>query len=160
MAIYSNIIKSVNGMDLWSRNDEPTILPPQYTRQPGRPKTKRIKNASEKVDNAGPKLGKTKKAADQNKKRKLNSEEASSYQAQANSKRKPPLTKNELRQKAEKLKKKRDERKAATTQGPNVNVAASAKAKVVPSNSKAYASTKGLARSSSRIKENSKGGRK
>ncbi|KAK9901833.1 hypothetical protein M0R45_001928 [Rubus argutus] len=187
MAIYSNIIKFVNGMDLWSRNDEPTILPPQYTRQPGRPKTKRIKNAYEKVDNASPKLGKVqrslrcsnygvlghnlktchrhlppkaKKAVDQNKKRKLNSEEASSYQAQANSKRKPPLTKNELRQKAEKLKKKRDERKAATTQGSDVNVAASAKAKVVPSNSKAYASTKGLARSSSRIKENSKGGRK
>lgn len=109
MAIYSNIIKPINGMDLWLRSDEPTIFPPQYTRQPGRPKTKRIKDASEKADNAGPKLGKVqrslkcsncgvlghnvktchrhlppkeKKITDQNKKRKLNTEGASLSQAQ------------------------------------------------------------------------------
>lgn len=109
MAIYSNTIKPLNGMNLWPRSDEATILPPQYTRQPGRPKTKRIKDASEKADNVGPKLGKiqrslkcsncgvlghnmktchrhlppkTKKATNLNKKRKLNTEEASSFQAQ------------------------------------------------------------------------------
>lgn len=109
MTICSNIIKPVNGMDLWSRNDEPTILLLQYTRQPGRPKTKMIKDAFEKANNVGPKLGKvqrslkcssygvlghnmktchrnlslkTKKTSDQNKKRKLNNEEASSSQVQ------------------------------------------------------------------------------
>ncbi|XP_062020892.1 uncharacterized protein LOC133737327 [Rosa rugosa] len=57
MAIYSNLIMHVNGMDLWSRGEGPAMLPPQYTRQPGRPKTKRIKDSSEMAQGSGTKLG-------------------------------------------------------------------------------------------------------
>ncbi|XP_024155794.1 uncharacterized protein LOC112163759 [Rosa chinensis] len=66
MSIYNNLIQPVNSMDLWSITEGPPILPPQYSRQPGRTKTIRMKDASEKS-----KQGK-----------------------------KPPMTKNELRQKA------------------------------------------------------------
>ncbi|KAK9929543.1 hypothetical protein M0R45_026638 [Rubus argutus] len=160
MAIYSNTIKPLNGMNLWPRSDEATILPPQYTRQPAIVVCwgHNMKTCHRHLP------PKTKKATDLNKKRKLNTEEASSFQAQANSKRKSPLTKNELRQKAkqraEKLKKKRDDRKAATTKRSNVNVVASAKSQVGASSSKAAASAKASSRSSSRIKENAKGGKK
>ncbi|KAL6138534.1 hypothetical protein ACLB2K_063815 [Fragaria x ananassa] len=56
IATYSHTIQPVNGMDLWMPSNELAILPPQYTRQPGRPKTKRNKDAAEK-ENDGPKLG-------------------------------------------------------------------------------------------------------
>ncbi|KAL6228323.1 hypothetical protein ACLB2K_002274 [Fragaria x ananassa] len=56
LATYSHTIQPVNGMDLWMPSDELAILPPQYTRQPGRPKTKRNKDAAER-ENDGPKLG-------------------------------------------------------------------------------------------------------
>ncbi|XP_050383286.1 uncharacterized protein LOC126800043 [Argentina anserina] len=141
MAIYSNTIQPVNGMDLWNPSDEPPILPPQYNRQPGRPKTKRIKDASEK-DSDGPKLGRRQRslkcsmchelghniktchrhlppkasAPKAPKKRKLNNREGSS--AQEKGVEKPLKTKNELRaklaNKAEAAKKKRDEKKAAS----------------------------------------------
>ncbi|XP_062006087.1 uncharacterized protein LOC133723289 [Rosa rugosa] len=61
MAAYSNTIQPVNGMDLWIPSEEPAILPPQYNRQPGRPRTKRFKDASEK-ENEGPKLGRVQKS--------------------------------------------------------------------------------------------------
>ncbi|XP_024200433.1 uncharacterized protein LOC112203742 [Rosa chinensis] len=61
MAIYSNTVKHVNSMDLWLPSDEPAILSPQYNRQPGRPRTKRIKDASEK-ETDGPKLGRVQKS--------------------------------------------------------------------------------------------------
>lgn len=56
MDIYANTIMLVNGINLWKRSEEPPILPPQYSRQPGRPRTKRIKNAAEKVNSSGSKL--------------------------------------------------------------------------------------------------------
>ncbi|XP_062028875.1 uncharacterized protein LOC133744861 [Rosa rugosa] len=56
MIVYSNTVKPVNGMDLWIPSGEPQILPSQYNRKPGRPRTKRIKDASEK-ESEGPKLG-------------------------------------------------------------------------------------------------------
>ncbi|XP_024195875.1 uncharacterized protein LOC112199041 [Rosa chinensis] len=63
MAIYANTIKPVNGMDLWSKSVEPPILPPQYTRQPGRPKMKRMKDAAKKEEaNGGIKLGRVQKS--------------------------------------------------------------------------------------------------
>lgn len=106
MMTCSNIIMLVNGMNLWSRSEEPPMLPPQYSSQHGRPRTKRIKDASEKA-NSGPKLGRvqkslkcgncgvlghntktchrhlpTKEKKTVNKKRKLNSGEGSSSQTQ------------------------------------------------------------------------------
>ncbi|KAM5570015.1 hypothetical protein ABKV19_017171 [Rosa sericea] len=57
MAIYSNFIRAVNSMDLWGRCEDPPILPPAYSRQPGRPKTQRIKDSSEKITKAEGKLG-------------------------------------------------------------------------------------------------------
>ena len=43
MATYSNTIQPVNGMSLWIPSEEPAIFPPEYNRQPGRPKTKRAR---------------------------------------------------------------------------------------------------------------------
>ncbi|XP_024196154.1 histone H1-like [Rosa chinensis] len=92
MAIYNNTVKPINGMDLWSTSGEPSILPPQYSRQPRRPRTKRMKDVSEKAEVGGIKLDKS------------------------NTQRKRPATKNELRHKvkirAEKL-------KAAAVKGSN-----------------------------------------
>ncbi|KAL6189133.1 hypothetical protein ACLB2K_040523 [Fragaria x ananassa] len=48
MSIYNNLIQPVNSMDLWSRGENPPIQPPQYSRQPGRPKKTRDKAAYEK----------------------------------------------------------------------------------------------------------------
>ncbi|KAL6223293.1 hypothetical protein ACLB2K_006680 [Fragaria x ananassa] len=56
LATYFHTIQPINGMDLWMSYDEVAILPPQYTRQPRRPKTKRNKDAAKK-ENDGPKLG-------------------------------------------------------------------------------------------------------
>ncbi|XP_040363573.1 uncharacterized protein LOC121049695 [Rosa chinensis] len=142
MAIYSNTVKPVNGMDLWLPSDEPTILPPQYNRQPGRPRTKRIKDASEK-ETDGPKLGRVQKslkcsncgilghnmktchrhqppktaAAKGTKKRKLNNGDALTTQPQPKGSKRPLKSKNELRskakQKAVEQKKKHNEKKAA-----------------------------------------------
>ncbi|KAM5568400.1 hypothetical protein ABKV19_016119, partial [Rosa sericea] len=122
MAVYSNRVKPVNGMDLWIPSDEPKILPPQYNRQPGRPRTKRIKDASEK-ESEGPKLGRVQKSLKCSncgilghnmktchrhlppkekaaKRRKLNTGEASSTHTQTHAKgsKKQPKTKNELRE--------------------------------------------------------------
>ncbi|KAL6228507.1 hypothetical protein ACLB2K_002456 [Fragaria x ananassa] len=57
MRIYDNCIQPANSMDLWGRGDDPNILPPAYTRQPGRPKTKRTKQAFEIVINGTAKAG-------------------------------------------------------------------------------------------------------
>ncbi|KAM5576700.1 hypothetical protein ABKV19_007515, partial [Rosa sericea] len=123
--IYSNLIKPVNGMEMWTRSEEPPILPPQYSRQPGRPRTKRIRDLSEKLAAQGTKLErvqrslkcsncqrvghnvktchrhlppKDKQAANVNKKRKLNNGEgSSSKKAQPKPGRKSPLSKNDLR---------------------------------------------------------------
>ncbi|XP_024169793.1 uncharacterized protein LOC112176210 [Rosa chinensis] len=139
LAIYSNTISHVNGMDLWERTDDAAILPPQYNRQPSRPKTKRIKDTSKKA-NEGTKLGRVQKSLKcssygflghnvktchrhllpkekMSKKRKLDTGEGTSSQSKAKGIKKPPLIKNELRtkviQKADKMKKKRDAHKAA-----------------------------------------------
>nr|XP_011459364.1 PREDICTED: uncharacterized protein LOC105349940 [Fragaria vesca subsp. vesca] len=48
MSIYNNLIQPVNSMDLWSRGEDPPIQPPQYSRQPGRPKKTRNKATYEK----------------------------------------------------------------------------------------------------------------
>ncbi|XP_061993412.1 uncharacterized protein LOC133711278 [Rosa rugosa] len=129
LAIYSNTISPVNGMDLWERTDDAAILPPQYNRQPGRPKTKRIKDASKKATE-GTKLGRAKGT------------------------KKPPLTKNELRakviQKADKMKKKRDAQKAAafaaakstTAKAATKSSTASTTTRAATANSKASASAK------------------
>ncbi|KAM5559569.1 hypothetical protein ABKV19_020969, partial [Rosa sericea] len=139
LAIYSNTISPVNGMDLWERTDDAAILPPQYNRQPGRPKTKRIKDSQEKATE-GTKLGRVQKSLKcsscgvlghnvktchrhlppkekMSKKRKLDTGEGTSSQSKAKGTKNPPLTKNELRakviHKANKMKKKRDAQKAA-----------------------------------------------
>ncbi|PRQ23765.1 putative transcription factor interactor and regulator CCHC(Zn) family [Rosa chinensis] len=62
VAIYSNLIMHVNGMDLWSRGEGLAMLPPQYTRQPGQSKTKRIKDSSEMAQGSGTKLGRVHKS--------------------------------------------------------------------------------------------------
>ena len=53
MAIYNNCIYPINSIDMWSRCEGPAILPPSYSRMPGRPKsTKRKKDQSEKFKDA------------------------------------------------------------------------------------------------------------
>ncbi|XP_062018891.1 uncharacterized protein LOC133735500 [Rosa rugosa] len=127
MSIYSNLVQPVNSMDLWFRGEDPPILPPQYTRQPGRPKTKRFKHASEKVTDGGVKLRrvqrslrcrncgqvghnikscqrhlppKEKKTAALNRKRKNSNEEGQTSENQSKKAKKQSMTNNELRQKA------------------------------------------------------------
>ncbi|XP_062028475.1 uncharacterized protein LOC133744366 [Rosa rugosa] len=114
-------------MDMWSTSEDQAILPPQYSRQPGRPKTKRIKDASEKEINGGTKLRrvqrslrcsncgqvghnlktcqrhlppKEKKAAALSKKRKVNGEAGQGSENQSKKDKTGPLTANELMQKA------------------------------------------------------------
>ncbi|XP_024190660.1 uncharacterized protein LOC112194674 [Rosa chinensis] len=126
MTIYSNLFMPVNSMDMWSRSEEPTILPPQYSRQPGRPKTKRIKDPSEKLQDSVGKLGrvqrsfkcgnynqvghnvktcqrhlppKEKKTSVVSKKRKENNEAGQGSGNQSKRGKKGPMTANELRQK-------------------------------------------------------------
>ncbi|KAL6141974.1 hypothetical protein ACLB2K_060259 [Fragaria x ananassa] len=48
MSIYDNLIQPVNNMDMWSRGEDHVIQPPQYSRQPSRPRTARMKAAYEK----------------------------------------------------------------------------------------------------------------
>ena len=45
---YYNILSPVNGKDLWESNGNDHVLPPNYTRQPGRPKNGRNKKNDEK----------------------------------------------------------------------------------------------------------------
>ncbi|XP_024162805.1 uncharacterized protein LOC112169929 isoform X2 [Rosa chinensis] len=139
MSIYNNFIQPVNSMDLWSRTEDPPILPPQYSRQPGRPKTARMKDASERVQEGGVKLGRVQrslrcsnckqvghnlktcqrhlppkeKASVVNKKRKLNSQEGQTSENPSKKGKKPPMTKNELRQKAKQRAEYQMKRKAA-----------------------------------------------
>ncbi|PRQ45703.1 putative transcription factor interactor and regulator CCHC(Zn) family [Rosa chinensis] len=116
----------VNSMDMWSTSEEPAILPPQYSRQPGRPKTKRIKDPSEKLQDSVSKLGrvqrslkcgncnqvghnvktcqrhlppKEKKTSAVSKKRKENNEAGQGSGNQSKRGKKGPMTANELRQK-------------------------------------------------------------
>ncbi|XP_040362682.1 uncharacterized protein LOC121049420 [Rosa chinensis] len=157
MSIYDNLIQPINGMEMWSRNEEACILPPQYSRQPGRPKTVRRRDASEKLAGNGTKLGriqkslkcgncgrvghnvktchrhlppKDKNAANKKRKRKMNSGDASSSQPKPG--KRPPLSKNELRKKhlqvAEYQRKKMAELKASRKQGAKATAATTAKA--------------------------------
>ncbi|XP_062005869.1 uncharacterized protein LOC133723049 [Rosa rugosa] len=130
IAVYSNTVKPVNGMDLWIPSDEPTILPPQYNRQLGRPRTKKMKDAFEK-ETEGSKLERVQKSLKCSnygtlghnvktchmhlppkekaaKKRKLDTKETKGTKKQ-------PKSKNELRAKAKlrtkQQKKKRDQKK-------------------------------------------------
>ncbi|KAM5559741.1 hypothetical protein ABKV19_021095, partial [Rosa sericea] len=126
-SIYNHLIQPVNSMDMWSTSEDQAILPPRYSRQPGRPKTKRIKDASEKEINGGTKLRrvqgslrcsncgqvghnlktcqrhlppKEKKAAALSKKRKVNGEAGQGSENLSKKAKTGPLTANELRQKA------------------------------------------------------------
>ncbi|KAL6223234.1 hypothetical protein ACLB2K_006622 [Fragaria x ananassa] len=58
MSIYDNLIQLINSMDIWSRGEDPVIQPPQYSRQPGRPRTARMKAAYEKDKDDGTIIGK------------------------------------------------------------------------------------------------------
>ncbi|XP_062029125.1 uncharacterized protein LOC133745144 isoform X2 [Rosa rugosa] len=141
MQIYDNIILPINGMDLWEVSDQAQILPPQYNRQPGRPRTKRIKDASEKVENSSFKLGrvqrslkcsnchvlghnikschrhlppKEKTSKKVSKKRKLNSGEASTSATQSQNvgpQKASVIRKNKLREKAKERAQKAKERR-------------------------------------------------
>ncbi|KAL6225712.1 hypothetical protein ACLB2K_004561 [Fragaria x ananassa] len=62
MSIYDNLIQPVNSMDMWSRGEDHVIQPPQYLRQPGRPRTARIKAAYEKDKDDDTVIGKKKRA--------------------------------------------------------------------------------------------------
>ncbi|KAL6201570.1 hypothetical protein ACLB2K_025283 [Fragaria x ananassa] len=62
MSIYDNLIQPVNSMDMWSRGENPVIQPPQYWRQPGRPRTARMKTAYEKDKDDDTVIGKKKRA--------------------------------------------------------------------------------------------------
>ncbi|XP_024196125.1 uncharacterized protein LOC112199326 [Rosa chinensis] len=88
LAIYNNLIRPVNSMDLWQRSDDPPILPSQYSRQPGRPKTKRIKDASENAPSGDGKLGKQQRSL------------SCGNCGQTKKGKKCPLTANQLRMKA------------------------------------------------------------
>ncbi|XP_061993456.1 uncharacterized protein LOC133711337 [Rosa rugosa] len=178
MAAYSNTVQPVNGMDLWIPSEEPAILPPEYNRHPGRPRAKRIKDASEK-ENEGPKLGRVQKslrcsncnqlghniksyhrhlppktaATKGSKKRKLNSGDASSSQGT----KEPLKTKNELRanatKKAEAAKKKRDEIRA-TTKAARGHAPSRGRPQAASNNGKA-ASSKGKAASARQASQGS-----
>ncbi|KAL6128364.1 hypothetical protein ACLB2K_071719 [Fragaria x ananassa] len=121
MRIYDNCIQPANSMDLWGKGDGPNILPPAYTRQPGRPKTKRTKQAFENVINGTAKAGReqrsvkcgncgqighnkvtckshlpSKKTTTTTKKKTTNAEGS-----QQQKEKRGPLTPNELRKKVE-----------------------------------------------------------
>ncbi|XP_061991204.1 uncharacterized protein LOC133709465 isoform X2 [Rosa rugosa] len=182
MDIYSNTVKPVNGMDLWIPCDEPTILPPQYNRQPGRPRTKRIKDVSER-ETEGPKVGRVQKSLKCSnchqlghnvktchrhlppkekaaKKRKLNTGEGSSTATQAKGTRKAPKTKNDLRAKARlravEAKKKRDEKKAASKASIATATSTKGRPPKPPSSKGKVASSQASSRPSVRIRDNSK----
>lgn len=50
---YSEYMSSMNGKNLWPRDDEDPILPPSQRRMPGRPKKARRKGANEETKNSG-----------------------------------------------------------------------------------------------------------
>ena len=52
LEVYSHLVMPMNGMSLWEETENPPILPPTYTRQPGRPRRRRNKKAAER-DNEG-----------------------------------------------------------------------------------------------------------
>ncbi|XP_028962011.1 uncharacterized protein [Malus domestica] len=58
LEVYSHLVMSMNEMSLWEETDKPPIVPPTYTRQPGRPMKKRNNEAAER-DNEGDKLPQT-----------------------------------------------------------------------------------------------------
>ncbi|XP_040373237.1 uncharacterized protein LOC121052399 [Rosa chinensis] len=120
----------MNRMDIWLTSEDQAILSPQYSRQPERPKMKRIKDASEKEINGGTKLQrvlrslrcsncgqvghnlktsqrhlppKEKKVAALSKKRKVNGEPGQGFENQSKKGKTGHLTANELRQKAKEL---------------------------------------------------------
>ncbi|XP_024197811.1 uncharacterized protein LOC112201032 [Rosa chinensis] len=168
-------------MDLWIPNEEPAILPLQYNRHPGRPRTKRFKDASEK-ENEGPKLGRVQKslrcfncnqlghnikschrhlppktaAVKGSKKRKLNSGEASSSQPKGT--KEPLKSKNELRakaaKKAEAAKKKRDEKRATAKEARGSTPTRGRPLKAASNNGK-VASSKGKAASAPQASQGS-----
>ncbi|XP_004305302.1 PREDICTED: uncharacterized protein LOC101297363 [Fragaria vesca subsp. vesca] len=85
MAIYSNFIYPINSTDMWSRCEGPTILPPSYSRMPGRPKsTKRKKDQSEKFKDAS------------------ENTDPSNVAFVPKKPKRPPMTLNEMRAKARK----------------------------------------------------------
>ncbi|XP_070667339.1 uncharacterized protein [Malus domestica] len=47
LEIYGHLIQPMNGMSMWEVTENPPIQPPLYTKQPGRPKKKRNKEAAE-----------------------------------------------------------------------------------------------------------------
>ena len=47
MRTYSFLINPINGPNLWAKTPYDPLLPPKEKRQPGRPKTKRIKEPDE-----------------------------------------------------------------------------------------------------------------
>ncbi|KAM5554008.1 hypothetical protein ABKV19_025974, partial [Rosa sericea] len=184
MAIYSYTVKPVNGMDLWISCDEPTILPPQYNRQPGRPRTKTIKDVSERETEC-PKLGRVQKSLKcsnchqlghnvktchrhlppkekAGKNRNLNTGEGSSTATQVISKgtRKAPKTKNDLRAKtrlrAVEAKKKGDEKKAASKASTATATSTKGRPPKPASSKGKAASAQASSRSSMRIRDNSK----
>ena len=44
---YENLILPMNGMELWDRTNMPPCVPPSYSKQPGRPRKARRKEAGE-----------------------------------------------------------------------------------------------------------------
>ncbi|KAL6134417.1 hypothetical protein ACLB2K_066648 [Fragaria x ananassa] len=137
MAIYSNFIYPINSIDMWSRCEGPAILPPSYSRMPGRPKsTKRKKDQSEKFkdasENTEGKLGRQQRSLKcgicgivghnkitchrhlppkENKKRKA-SNEGHQISNQPKKPKRPPMTLNEIRAKARKNAKNQKEKYA------------------------------------------------
>ncbi|XP_070663243.1 uncharacterized protein [Malus domestica] len=54
LEIYGHLIQPMNVMSMWEVTENPPIQPPLYTRQPGRPKNKRNKEAVEKEKEDNP----------------------------------------------------------------------------------------------------------
>ena len=56
--IYKPIINLMNGIDMWPKNSMPTVLPPYYDPQPGRPKESKRRKRADEPHNDLTKLGK------------------------------------------------------------------------------------------------------
>ncbi|KAL6189274.1 hypothetical protein ACLB2K_040663 [Fragaria x ananassa] len=166
-------------MDLWARTGNDAILPPRYNRQPGSPKNKKVKDASEKATDRT-KLGKIQnslrcsncgtlghniktchrhlppKENISKKKRNLNSGDGTSSTPHAKGTKKPPLTKDEKRAKLKKKAEKLKEKVAAKTvaKATTKSSTASTTTQFASAKNKGAASTKSSAptRSSKRIR--------